>query len=53
MEIEEFDAILARQMPDSEKRAKADYVIPTVSLESARHAVQDVLDDIKRTHLHA
>jgi dephospho-CoA kinase len=48
-----FDAILARQMPDADKRARADYVIQTVTLEDARRGVQDVLNDIRRRAGHA
>ncbi len=44
----EFQIILARQLPDVEKRARADYIIPTTSLEAARRAVKDVLADIRR-----
>ncbi|WP_149587218.1 dephospho-CoA kinase [Tabrizicola flagellatus] len=45
----EFRTILDRQMPDEEKRRRADYIIPTTSLEGARQAVKDVLEDIRRT----
>lgn len=44
----EFALILSRQMPDAEKRSRADYIIPTTSLEAARAAVKDVLADIHR-----
>jgi len=49
----EFQTILSRQMPDAEKRARADYIIPTTSLEAARQAVKDVLADIRRRIQHA
>ena len=45
----EFQTILARQLPDAEKRKRATYIIPTTSLEAARQAVKDVLADIRRT----
>ena len=39
-----FAAILARQTPDAEKRARADFVIPTGgSLDATRAAVRDVI----------
>ncbi|KAM3106080.1 dephospho-CoA kinase [Phormidesmis sp. 146-33] len=44
----EFRLILSRQLPDAEKRARADYIIPTTGLEAARQAVKDVLADIRR-----
>lgn len=44
----ELLTILARQLPDAEKRQRATYIIPTTSLEAARQAVKDVLSDIRR-----
>lgn len=49
MTEDQFDAILAKQLPDAEKRARADYVIETDTLEHARAQVQAVLDDIRRS----
>ena len=44
MTAEKFDAILARQTPDAEKRARADYVIDTgQGLEAARRQVADIV----------
>lgn len=43
----EFGLILSRQMPDAQKRERADYVIPTTSHEVARVAVKAVLADIR------
>lgn len=44
----EFQMILSRQLPDAEKRAQADYIIPTTGIAAARQAVKDVLADIRR-----
>jgi len=44
MTPQKFDAILARQTPDAEKRARADFVIPTdVSLDETRAATRRVI----------
>jgi dephospho-CoA kinase len=44
-----FDAILARQVPDAEKRRRADYVIETdAGLAVARAQVTAILSDLER-----
>ncbi|MBL8547232.1 MAG: dephospho-CoA kinase [Hyphomonadaceae bacterium] len=48
MTAAKFEAILARQMPDAEKRARADFVIDTgQSLDQTRAQVRAVLDALR------
>lgn len=47
MTEEKFAAILAKQMPDAEKRKRADYVIETLTPEGARARVTEILADIR------
>jgi dephospho-CoA kinase len=49
----QFDQILAKQLPMTEKMRRSDYVIETDTLEHARYQVQDVVTDIKRRISHA
>ncbi len=47
MTPEKLDAILAKQMPDAEKRGLAHYIIPTgTGLDETRAAVADVIADL-------
>ena len=43
----QFHAILAKQMPDAEKRKRADVVIDTETMEGARTAVKAILAQVK------
>ena len=45
-----FATILARQMPDRDKRARATHIIETLSLDAARAAVQALIDYIRTGH---
>ena len=48
MSVEKFESLLAKQMPDAEKRKRADFVIDTgVSLEETRAQVRAVLDALR------
>jgi dephospho-CoA kinase len=48
MTEEKFNGIAARQIPDAEKRAKADYVIDTsCSLAQTRARVEEILSLVK------
>jgi dephospho-CoA kinase len=46
MSAERFDAILARQLPDVEKRQRADFVVDTShGLDPVRVRIRDILDE--------
>jgi dephospho-CoA kinase len=47
MTRERFEAILARQMPDAEKRRRADFIIDTsLGLEAARARVEEIVGTV-------
>jgi len=50
MTEEKFQLILSRQVPDAEKRAKADYIVETdKGLEQAFQQVRAIVDDLNAT----
>lgn len=53
MTQEALDFILSRQMPDAEKRARADWVIPTATPEGAQAAVTAICAEIRGRKTHA
>lgn len=46
MTAEHFERLLAKQMPDAEKRARADYIIQSVELEPTRHAIHGLIETL-------
>nr|WP_269434825.1 dephospho-CoA kinase [Cochlodiniinecator piscidefendens] len=48
MTEDQFEMILAKQLPDGEKRKRADDVIETISLEAAKASVVRILADIQK-----
>ncbi|MCD1624983.1 MAG: dephospho-CoA kinase [Paracoccaceae bacterium] len=53
MTEEQFNTILAKQMPDADKRARADYVIVTDTIDHGAEQVKSVLADIRKRMTHA
>ncbi|GHF02482.1 dephospho-CoA kinase [Aliiroseovarius zhejiangensis] len=53
MSEEQFNTILAKQMPDAEKRKRADVVIPTETMDGARKAVEALVAEVKERLSHA
>lgn len=53
MTEDQFNAILAKQMPDADKRARADYVVITDTPENAARQVRAILADIRKRIEHA
>lgn len=47
MSEEMFETILAKQVPDAEKRARADHVIETLELEATRAAVTSLVEQLR------
>lgn len=51
MTEDKFDSIVARQLPDAEKRARADFVIDTgKGLEPARRQVAEIISQLGENH---
>lgn len=50
MTAEQFHRILSSQMPDAEKRSRADVVIDTSTLDGARALVRKLMKELRREH---
>lgn len=46
MTQDQFERILARQMPDHEKRALADHVVETLTLDETQNAVRKLISEL-------
>lgn len=53
MTADEFEFILSRQMSDAEKRAKADQVIMTLTLDETRENVRSLVAELKQRQANA
>ncbi len=53
MDLATFETILNKQMPDADKRARADFVIETVEIDAARRQVHRVIDAVREGLAHA
>lgn len=53
MSQEQFDLIKAKQLPDEEKRARADFVVITDTPEHAHAQIKDILAEIRKRPTHA
>lgn len=50
MTVAQFETILARQLPDDEKRRRADYIVETTDIATAKASVAEIIADIERKH---
>lgn len=53
MTEDQFNFILSRQMADPEKRERADWIIPSDTMEGARAAIVDIITEIMASSGHA
>ena len=53
MDDTQLQAILARQMPDAEKRARADFIVTTETLDDTRKQVEDIIKTLADRVKHA
>lgn len=50
MTVERFEFMMRRQMPDAEKQRRADYIICSSDMESARNDVATILSKIRNSN---